>query len=146
MGFASGRVGKGGAEPAGAGDHARDAEADVVGALVAEHLRRHAGHDGALDRGRAVRVDELLRERGQEPAVAGPNPTQTMSTSMRWRSTSGRRWLTTGIIQRFGDHDLGQRLGGAVLGQARAGQAAVQLGAQADEGFQAVEAARTGRL
>ena len=33
-------------------------------------------------------VDELLRERGEEPAVAGPKPTQTMSTSMRWRSTA----------------------------------------------------------
>ena len=30
--------------PRAARHHARDAEADVVGALVAEHLRRHAGH------------------------------------------------------------------------------------------------------
>ena len=61
-------VGEGGAQAAGARDHAGDAEADVVGALVAEDLRRHAGHGGAFDGGRAVRVDELLGERGQEAA------------------------------------------------------------------------------
>ena len=67
-------------------DHAGNAEADVVGAFVAQHLRRHAGHDGAFHGGRAVGIDELPDSVVRKPAVAGPKPTQTMSTSMRWRS------------------------------------------------------------
>ena len=35
-------------------DHAGNAEADVVRAFVAKHLRRQSGHDGAFDGGRAV--------------------------------------------------------------------------------------------
>ena len=67
-------VGEGGAQPARARHHARDAEADVVGALVAEDLRRRARHDGAFDRGRAVRIDELLREGGEEARCGRPEP------------------------------------------------------------------------
>jgi hypothetical protein len=59
-------IGKTRAQRAGAGDDAGHAEADVVGAFVAEHLRRHAGHDGAFDGGRAVGVDELLGQRGEK--------------------------------------------------------------------------------
>ncbi len=43
------------------------------------------------------------------------------------------------IVQRLRNHHLRQRLGGAVLGQAGAGQAAVQFGAEAHERFQAGE-------
>ena len=65
-------VGEGGAQAAGARHDAGDAEADVVGALVAKDLRRHAGHDGAFDRRRAVRVNELLRQRGEKAGRGRP--------------------------------------------------------------------------
>src|ERR1035437_6592757 len=63
---------KGGAQPAPSCNYARDPEADVVSTLVAENLWRQAGHDGAFHCGRAVRVDELLRERSEEPCGGGP--------------------------------------------------------------------------
>jgi hypothetical protein len=34
----------------------------------------------------------------RNPAVAGPNPTQTMSTSMRWRSMVGEFGSVTGEL------------------------------------------------
>ena len=52
---------------AGFGDHAGNAEADVVRALVAKHLGRQAGRDGAFHGGRAVGVDELFGQRGEKP-------------------------------------------------------------------------------
>ena len=61
-------VGKRGPETLGARDHAGHAEADVIGALVAEDLGRHAGHRRAFDGRRAVGVHELLREGGEKPA------------------------------------------------------------------------------
>jgi hypothetical protein len=60
------RSGKGGAQTSGLGNDAGNAEADVIGALIAEHLRRQARHDGAFDGRRAVGIEELLRERGEE--------------------------------------------------------------------------------
>jgi len=53
------------------GDDARDAEAHVVGPLVADHLRRHARHRLALDGGRAVLLEEVFRERGEKAARRG---------------------------------------------------------------------------
>ncbi len=50
------QVWKGSADAAGASYDAGDAETDVVGALVADHLRRHARHYGALDGRSAIRV------------------------------------------------------------------------------------------
>jgi hypothetical protein len=64
-------VGETGPDAARAGDDSGDAEANVVGPLVANHLRRHAGHDGALDRGRSIVVVELARQRGKEAARGG---------------------------------------------------------------------------
>ena len=44
------------------------------------------------------------------------------------------------IVQRFGNHHLGERFGGAVLGELRAGEAAIHADAQARELVEAVEA------
>ena len=51
-----------------------DAEADVIGALVAKHLRRRAGHDGAFDGWRAIRVDELFRQRREKTRCRRAEP------------------------------------------------------------------------
>ena len=50
-----------------------------------------------------------------------------------------------GIVQRFGNHHLGQRLGGAVLGQLRAGEAAVHAQRAGVRTAPARRSARTGR-
>jgi len=50
------QVREAGADAAAFGHHAGHAEADVVGALVADDLRRHAGHGLAFHHGRAVLV------------------------------------------------------------------------------------------
>ena len=47
-------------------DDAGHAKADVVRAFVAQNLRRHAGHDGAFNGGRAVGVDEFFGQRGKK--------------------------------------------------------------------------------
>src|ERR1035437_6395062 len=62
---------EGGAQPAPSRHYTRDPKAYVVGTFVAKYLRWHAGHDGAFHRGRAVRVDELLRERCEEARRGG---------------------------------------------------------------------------
>ena len=53
-------------ESARASHCAGDAEADVVGAFVADDLRRHSRHDGAFDGGRTIGVDELFGQRCEE--------------------------------------------------------------------------------
>ncbi len=65
----------------------------------------------------------------RKPAVAGPKPVQTISTRMSARGTAGSacetevssigRVLLRRVVGRLGNHDLRQRLGRAVLGQAR---------------------------
>ena len=59
-------IGQGGADAARARDHAGDAEADVVGALVADHLQRQPRVGRALDGGSAIGVHEVAREGGEE--------------------------------------------------------------------------------
>ena len=142
-------IGKGGANAARARDHARDAEADVVGPLVADDLQRHAGHCRALDGGRAVLFSSLRESVVRKPPIAGPKPTQAISTSMRGRPAGCSVVLNPSsprIIQRFGNHDLRQCFGGAVFGQLRAGEAAIELGAEALERFQSRCRKRRARL
>ena len=94
--------------------------ADVVGALVADHLQRQPGAGGAFDAGCRRGSPGRARAWSGNPPVAGPKPTQTMSTSIALgRFASGLVAGHSRVVQRLGDHDLGQRLGGAVLGQAR---------------------------
>ncbi len=64
-------IGHAGADTAGARDHAGDAEADIVGTLVAHHLQGEARIAGALDEGRAVGVHQLAGERGEETGRGG---------------------------------------------------------------------------
>jgi hypothetical protein len=54
------QIGQRGPNPTGPRNYAADAEAEVVGALVAHDLERQAGCAAALDRGRPVRVDQAL--------------------------------------------------------------------------------------
>ncbi len=49
-----------------AGHHTRHAETDVLRAFVAEHLRRHAGENGAFDYRRAVAIDKLPGQRREK--------------------------------------------------------------------------------
>ena len=60
--------GKAGANALGARDHAADARGQIVGALVAEHLQRHARRDRALECGVGGVLAPGLRERGQKSA------------------------------------------------------------------------------
>ena len=62
------QVRKAGPDGAALGDHARDAEPDVVGPLVADHLGGHARHGLGLGHGRTVLVHQAARQRGQEAA------------------------------------------------------------------------------
>ena len=55
-----------GAYAARAGDHAGDTEGDIVGALVAHHLKREAGAGQTFESGRAVGIHEPPGERGEE--------------------------------------------------------------------------------
>src|SRR5919197_3802556 len=98
----------------------------------------------------------------RNPPIAGPKPTQAMSTSMVWRSGAGAvgisswgtasllemrgknrrrdpdrpdhagraRSLLYRVVERFGDHHLRDGVGGAVLREARSGEAAVELRAE----------------
>ena len=67
MGMPAGsRSGKRGADAARARHHAGNAEGDIVGALVADHLERQAGAGKAFEGGRAVGIHEPPGERGQE--------------------------------------------------------------------------------
>ena len=90
----------------------------------------------------ASRRESVVRK----PAMAGPKPTQAMSTAIVWRSGSSRgprgskRRLLCAlarcaallrVVERLGDHHLRERLGGAILREHRAGEAAVDLHAQA---------------
>ena len=150
-------------------DDAGHAEADVVRALVAEHLRRHSGHDGAFDGGRAVGVDELFGQRGEKSrrgrAKADADDVRVHARAFdlcvvrslahaKMQRRQGKQFFApwrlcvnlNRIIQRFARHHFRQRFGGAVFGEAAAGKAAVEFGAQADEIFQAVQISRTGRL
>ena len=127
-------VGEAGANAARARHHAGDAEADVVGALVADDLQRHARHDLAFDGRGAVFVHQLARERGEEAAhrraeahagnvdvEAGALDSRLFGCAQASSSPSPR------IIERLGNHDLRDGVGRAVLGQLRAGQAAIEL-------------------
>ncbi len=69
MGISAGSsVGKAGANSLGARDHAADAGGKIVGALVAEHLQRHARRDLAFERGIGGVLAPGLRQRGQKSA------------------------------------------------------------------------------
>ena len=77
----------------------------------------------------------------RKPPMAGPKPTQATSTSMLARSTIGcsavlNRLSSTRDSQALRESSLRDRVGGAVFGQLRAGQAAVELGAQTLETLQ----------
>ncbi len=61
-------VGKAGADAAGKGDDAADGGGQVVGALVADHLKRHAGRDGAQEGGVGGVLVPCAGERGEESA------------------------------------------------------------------------------
>src|ERR1019366_3778997 len=65
------QIGQAGADAAGARHHTGDAEADVVGALVAHHLQGQSRIAGALDGGRAVRVHQLAGKCRQETGGGG---------------------------------------------------------------------------
>jgi len=75
----------------------------------------------------------------RKPPVAGPKPTQAMSTSMDWRSLSriGETSVVASSLMRdnpgFGDHYLADGVGGAVFGEAAAAEAGRQLALQAKE-------------
>ncbi len=60
--------GKAGANVVGAGDYAADACGEIVGALVAENLERHAGRDFAFECGIGGVLGPCLREGGKEAA------------------------------------------------------------------------------
>ena len=65
------QIGKRGADAAGARDHPRDAEADVVGALVAGHLQRHPRHRLAFDGGSAVGIRQAARKHREKAGRGG---------------------------------------------------------------------------
>ena len=65
------QFGEGCAQAARPRDDARDACAEVVGALEAEHLQRQARHRTALDARRAVVVEDGAAERREEPGRRG---------------------------------------------------------------------------
>ncbi len=65
------QIGEGSANAAGSRDHTGDAEADAVGALIADNLQRQARRGFAFDGGRAVRVHQSRRERGEKTAHGG---------------------------------------------------------------------------
>jgi hypothetical protein len=65
-------VWEGGSEAARAGDDARDAESDVLGALIADDLEGSAGRNGAFERRRAIGVEQRPGEGGEEAAHGGP--------------------------------------------------------------------------
>ena len=68
------RSGNVGAQCPRPGHDAGNAEADVIRAFVAKHLRRHPRHDGAFDGGRAVGIDQLFRQRRQKSRRGRPEP------------------------------------------------------------------------
>jgi hypothetical protein len=63
---------QGGANAARPRHYAGNTEADVVGALVAQHLERQPGIRRALHRGRAIGVHQLAREGGQKTGGRRP--------------------------------------------------------------------------
>src|SRR5512133_600080 len=75
----------------------------------------------------ASRRDSVVRK----PAIAGPKPTQAMSTAMDCRSMLAPS--LDRVVERLGDHHLRERLGRAVLREVGAGDAAVELGAERPE-------------
>jgi hypothetical protein len=60
-----------GADAAGARDHPRNSEAEVVGALVAGHLQWHPRHRLAFDGGSAVGIQQETREHGEKAGRRG---------------------------------------------------------------------------
>src|ERR1017187_3392174 len=67
-------IGEGGAQSTRSRDDAGYAKADVISPLVAEDLWRGTRHDGTFHHGRAVRVNELLREGGEKPRSGRSEP------------------------------------------------------------------------
>ena len=57
-----------GANATTARDGSGDAEAEAIGAFVADDLERRAGHGRAFDLGSAIGVEEIPREGGEETA------------------------------------------------------------------------------
>src|SRR5210317_1668215 len=68
-----------------------------------------------------------------KPAVAGPKPTQAISTSIVWRSIFMSSSTLARIVKGFGDHHLGKCCRRPAFRQSRAGHADVEPGAQFDE-------------
>src|SRR5579883_678134 len=70
----------------------------------------------------------------RKPPIAGPKPTQAISTSMLARSTIGcsavLKIASSRIVECLGNHDLRERFSCAIFGQLRTGQASIELGAE----------------
>src|SRR5512133_2114896 len=104
--------------------------------------------DAALSSGGRSAAASRRESAVRKPAMAGPKPTQAMSTAIAWRAgASGTSGDTRGsivlsfafrerllrVVERLGDHHPRDRLGGAVLREHRAREAAVDLHAQVAE-------------
>ena len=134
-------IGKAGANALRARDHAADAGGEIVGALVAEHLQRHAGRDAAFEGGIGGILAPGVGERGEKAAHGGTEAgagdvdfhasgDQILAPVRRLGSSAFIADLALRVmrphcrvVQRFGNHDLAHGFGGAVLGQARAAEA-----------------------
>ncbi len=133
-------IGKAGANAARASHHARHAEADVVGALIADDLQWHARHHGALDGRCAVFFQQLPRQRRQEAAhrrtEADTCDIDVDAGALDDSCSTVLNAASSWIVECLGDHDLRERFGGAIFRQLRAGQAPIELGANSLKCFQ----------
>ena len=129
--------------------------ADVVGALVAEHLQRHSRRSFAFKGGIGGILIPGAGERGEKSAHRRAKSRAGDVDFHRWPvdfqqralpcsgSRRSGRLRSCRIVQRFRNHDLAHCFRGAVFGQPRAAQAHGQFVLQAQE-FAGAAAARAG--
>ena len=120
-------IGEARAQGASASDDAGDAEAEIVGALVAEDLGGQAGRSGAGQR----RIGgDTARQRGQEASGGGAEADAgdvdvdrgAVGSGMDRVSDGALLACLSGIVGDFGNHDRGERARRTILGELRAGE------------------------
>src|SRR5512146_1265342 len=83
--------------------------------------------DAALSSGARSAAARRRESMVRNPAIAGPKPTHAMSTAMDWRSIFVGSCRLLRVVEGLGDHDPRGGLGGAILREHRAREAAVEL-------------------
>ena len=122
-------------------DRARNAKSQPVGSFVADNLQRQARRRCTFQPHRSIFGFSKLRlSVVRNPPIAGPKPTQAMSTAICCRSIVCRSVFccstrrpdlgierSCGVVQRLRNHELRNRLGGAVFRKPAAGEASSEL-------------------